>query len=183
LTPISRIKEIERIQFKEETMRVATIIALFAVMLAGTAFAGDNGNGCKLQGTWYGAMPGAGSFVVQYYGTGDNTGTDDTEWIKIDDALIAMGFARASHSRGVWTKTGPNTYTSVLLTFYYDAAGQIIWIGRSHGVKKLTDCNTMEYRGTFTEVLNPDMSVAYCYPNDPNVVSDVHRMVLEDCCP
>jgi hypothetical protein len=28
------------------------IFALFAVMLAGTAFVGDSGNRCKLQGTW-----------------------------------------------------------------------------------------------------------------------------------
>jgi hypothetical protein len=172
----------EGIQFKEETVRITTIIALFDVLVVGSAFAGDNGNGCKLQGTWHGVSPGVGSFVVQYHGTEDNTGTDDTEWIKIDDALLAMGLVRASYSHGIWTKTGRNTCNSVLLTFY-NADGQIAWIGRSHGVKKLIDCNTMEYTGTFTEILNPDMSVAYCYENDPTVVTEVRRMVLEDFCP
>ena len=87
-------------------MRITTIIALFAVLVVGSAFAGDNGNGCKLQGTWHGVSPGVGSFVVQYHGTEDNTGTDDTEWIKIDDALLAMGLVRASYPMAFGPRQG-----------------------------------------------------------------------------
>jgi hypothetical protein len=54
------------------------------------AEAGSAGNGCKLQGTWIGEAPypllgGAGDynlkFFAVYHGTGDNEGTDVTEWI------------------------------------------------------------------------------------------------------
>jgi len=34
-------------------MKAKTIIVFFVVLfVAGTVFAGDNGNGCKLQGIW-----------------------------------------------------------------------------------------------------------------------------------
>jgi hypothetical protein len=163
-------------------MKTKTIILLFVVvLLVGTAFAGDSPNGCKLQGTWYGVIPGAGAFVVQYHGTGDNNGTDDTEWVKLDDALLGMGISRASNSRGVWTKTAPNIYNSTLLTFWYDADGQIAMITRAHGTKLLTDCDTMEYKGTFIEVLDFDMNVLYWYP-DPSI-GEVRRVLPGDCCP
>ena len=161
-------------------MRIATTIALFGLMLLGTAFAGDDGNGCKLQGTWYSVATDndSNSFVVQYYGTGDTEGTDDSEWVKIGNAWKALGIARLSNTRGLWKKTGPNTYSSVLLTFLYDAEGQLMLISRNYGVKKLIDCNTMEYRGTFTEYLNLYMNVFFSFPDDPTAPPTIaHRMV------
>ena len=161
-------------------MRIATTIALFGLMLLGTAFAGDDGNGCKLQGTWYSVATDndSNSFVVQYYGTGDTEGTDDSEWVKIGNAWKALGIARLSNTRGLWKKTGPNTYSSVLLTFAYNAEGQIIAITRNYGIKKLVDCNTMEYRGTFTEYLNFNMDVWYSFPDDPEAPPTIaHRML------
>ena len=104
-------------------MRIATIISLFAVMLAGTAFAGDNGNGCKLQGTWIGETPyplpdetpmdptdDASyilTFFAAYHGTGDNEGTEVLEWI---NPVPAPGIGW-SNVGGIWKKVGPNQYS------------------------------------------------------------------------
>ena len=159
-------------------MRIATIIALIAVLLTGTALAGDSENGCKLPGTWYGVAPGMGTFVLAYSATGDNTGTDITEWVKLDPALQGLGIAKVSSSRGIWTKTGPKTYDFVILTFFYLANGEVALISRSHGVKNFTDCNTVEVRGTFVEYLTPDWEVWYTAPDATFAVS--HRLVLED---
>ena len=102
-------------------MKIATIIALYVVLLAGTAFAGDNGNGCKLQGTWIGETPYPLpdetpmdptdneyymlKMVNVYYGTGDNDGIAVAEWI---NPVPDPGTSWSNSGRGVWEKSGPN---------------------------------------------------------------------------
>jgi hypothetical protein len=131
-------------------MRIITVVALFAVMLAGTAFAGDNGNGCKLIGTWIGETPypllDNPDFVLKfwltYIGTGDNEGTEIVEWINFPHApeVVYIG------PRGVWQKSGPNKYDYTMLSFSSDlTTGQILFpVQRTSGTKTLTGCNTME---------------------------------------
>jgi hypothetical protein len=151
LTPVSRIKEIESIQFKEKTMRIITVVALFAVMLAGTAFAGDSGNGCKLQGTWVWEFPFplpwdenfALKYLITYMGTGDNEGTDITEPLNSD--FFYGPDLSLSSSHGIWVKSGPGQYDYTVVAYVADRASGIIVAGSmTSGTKILTGCNTAE---------------------------------------
>jgi len=188
LAPVSSIKEIESIQFKEEAMRIKMIVALFAVMLAGTAFAGDNG--CKLQGTWIGETPYPLpddtpmdptddiyymlKFFTVYHGTGDTEGTDVIEWINpVPGPSIGW-----SNVRGIWKKIGPNKYSYTAIGYMFNVAtGDIVQIVRHGGTKLLTDCNTMEVTSGI-EYLAPDMTPLMCISG----TSTLHRIPMQEPC-
>ena len=164
-------------------MKIATIIALFVVLLAGTAFAGDSGNGCKLQGTWTGELPYylAGGpdlymlkFFVTYHGTGDNEGTEVLEWIN----PVPVPGQSWSNMRGIWKKVGPNKYSYSGYVYGFDkATGAITAIMRHGGTILLTDCNTMEVNMT-SEILAPDMTPLMCI-GSPAIF---HRMLPQEPC-
>jgi hypothetical protein len=167
----------------EEDMKTTTIFVLFALVLAGTAFAGDNGNGCKLLGTWVGEMPyphpEGGYYTLKffgvYHGTGDNNGTDVLDWIN----SIPDPGTKWSSGRGVWEKAGPNQYRYTLLGHIFDAqTGEIMAVVRHVGLKTLTDCNTMEVI-TRVEYLTPDMTqTIMCIPGE----ATLHRVVEAEPC-
>ncbi len=161
-------------------MRITLVVALFAVVLAGTAFAGDSGNGCKLQGSWLGRIPTGGIYIVTYHGTGDNEGTDDLEWITGSPTLFGVfPYATSvSSNRGVWAKAGPNKYDFTLLQVGLNADQNIEYIARYSGTKILTDCNTMEVRILAVEILSPeDLQPLACIPMDPNTPPTIARRI------
>jgi hypothetical protein len=168
---------------EEETMRMTIVIALFAFVLAGTAFAGDSNNGCKVQGTWIGEtpypLPSSGyymlKFVITYQGTGDTEGTVRMEFA---NPIPMPGTLWSSAAHGVWAKTGPNTYKYTELGFIYDAmTGEILTIVRHIGRATIKTCNEAEFTGT-TEYLNPDYTPQYpgCIP----ITGLVHRVLLQE---
>jgi hypothetical protein len=168
-------------------MRIITVVALFAVMLAGTAFAGDNGNGCKLQGTWVWEFPFplpwdenfALKYLITYMGTGDNVGTDITEPLN-SDFLYGPDLS-LSNSHGIWVKSGPNQYDYTLIGYVTDRASGTIVAGTStSGTKILTSCNTAEANAVTVPLIPGTMEP------DPNsepsyVGSGVgHRLLLQE---
>jgi hypothetical protein len=158
-------------------MKAKIFVALFAIMLAGTAFAGDSGNGCKLQGTWlYNASTPLVDnlrFWATYNGTGDNDGTEIVEYIN-----YPQNFVSYSTARGVWKKSGPNKYDYTMIDFLiYRETGEIVTVTRYTGTKTMIDCNTIE--GTiWSEALDPDTME----PNTPPVYGGTgigHRILLQ----
>ena len=128
-------------------MKVKIIVTLFAVMLlAVSAFAGDNGNGCKLQGTWIGETPYALpdntpndpsddvyymlKFFSVFHGTGDNEGTEVTEFI---NPVPAPGTTWGNGgARGVWEKSGSNQYKYTKFGYIYATAnGAYSWLSNT----------------------------------------------------
>ena len=171
-------------------MRTKIMIVLFAVLLAGTAFAGDNGNGCKLQGTWIGEVPYPLpdetpmdptddvyymlKFFAAYHGTGDNEGTEVLEWI---NPVPAPGIGW-SNIRGIWKKVGPNQYSYTAKGFFFNkATGAIVMVVRWGGTKHLTDCNTMEAT-SIIEYLTPDMTPLQCISG----TGILQRMIPQEPC-
>ena len=131
-------------------MRKATIIALFAVMLAGTAFTGDNGNGCKLQGTWIFDTPwvagdGSGDYTLKTFITFNGNGTGD------DDGTLELDYANPwpgsgllwTINRGVWKKSGGNNYKYTYYVALADEMGTVYGTLRHNGTATLQDCNTL----------------------------------------
>jgi len=155
-------------------MRIAAFFALVAVMLAGTAFAGDSGNGCKLQGTWYGDAPDFSRWIANYHGAGANEGTSDLEFI---NPILPPGTSLSS-ARGVWAKSGPSTFDYTLIYFLSDAGGNIILAIRDSGVKTLTDCNTMEITNC-TNYVDPETLEPYPGPCVPSTAT-ARRVLLQE---
>jgi len=164
-------------------MKIRILVVLIAVMLTGTAFAGDSDNGCKLQGTWTGEMPYllAGGpdyymlkFFTTYHGTGDNEGTEVMDWI---NPVPAPG-TEWSNVRGVWKKVGPNKYSYTGYGYMFDkATGDVVMILRHGGIKHLTDCNTMEATSS-VEYLAPDMTPLLCVGGTVTL----KRVVMQEPC-
>jgi hypothetical protein len=164
-------------------MRIITIVALFAVILAGTAFAGDSGNGCKLQGTWMGEAPyplagGPNYYMLKmfvvYNGTGDTEGTEVSEWIN----PVPTPGTSWSNARGVWVKSGPHKYKYTKLGYSYDQeSGDIVEVLRHTGTITITDCNTALVESSL-EFSTPDMTPVMCVP----YTVTLHRMLPAEPC-
>ncbi len=107
----------------EETMKITAISVLVVLMLAGMAFAGDEGNGCKLEGTWIVGGPNDWWLTTEtFQGKGDNistflyeSATDLGGWFALPPGVgnpvgVQIPNARVTLRNGIWAKTGPNTY-------------------------------------------------------------------------
>jgi len=160
-------------------MRITTIIALFAVLLAGTAFAGDNdkGQGCKLQGTW---LYVTSAYVenlrlwATYNGTGDNDGTEIVEYINYPQNVVSY-----STARGVWKKSGPNKYDYTMIDFLFlRETGELLAVTRYTGTKTMTDCSTIEAT-SWVEALDPDTMEPMMEPFYMGT-STGHRILLQE---
>jgi len=166
-------------------MRAKIIVVFFVVLfVAGTVFAGDNANGCKLQGTWIGETPyplagGPELYMLKlffiYHGTGDNEGTVAMDFI---NPVPAPGHSW-SNGRGIWKKVGPNKYSYTMDVYEFDVAtGDIFGIGRHVGIANLKDCNTIELNTSFEVLVAPDMTPAGC----SGIALAIHRMLPQEPC-
>lgn len=164
-------------------MRIITVVALFAVLLAGTAFAGDTGNGCKLEGTWYGEDYFMGSFAIQYHGEGNSTGTLHMEMTKFNDVFhqLWIDLTGVSHLLGNWKQKGDKSYSFVRQQTWY-ISGAAVGISRVHGTMRFTDCNTLESRYTYFENFTMDMDLYEEFPMDPEAYPPAvaHRLLFKD---
>ena len=174
-------------------MKVKIMVTLFAVMLlAVSAFAGDSSKVCKLQGTWIGEFPYALpdntpndpsddvyymlKFFSVFHGTGDNGGTEVTEFI---NPVPAPGTTWGPSARGVWEKSGPNQYKYTKWGHIYATAnGTILMVVKHTGTFALTDCNTLRANTEVEYLSYPDMTSLMCTAGEVTL----KRVVLEDGC-
>ncbi|RQV97144.1 hypothetical protein EH220_04955 [bacterium] len=159
---------------------------VLALSIPSSLVAGNSGKACKLQGTWLWEFPyedlGPG-FVLKtwasYFGTGDNEGTDISEYINFPDIFPDFSI---STTRGVWTKKGPNTYDFSILEFWvHRASGSVILVYRYSGTKTMIDCNTLEST-VFVESLDPDTMEPLNEPYE-GLSGTAHRVVLRESIP
>jgi len=160
---------------KKITIGAVTALALTTLAILPLwqmdAEAESAGNGCKLQGTWIGELPyplpgGSGFYSLKFFatfnGTGDTDGTEVTEWVNpVPDPGTSW-----SNTRGVWVKSGPNTYQTSKVGFLYLVGdGTVLTIIRHASTGALKDCNTMEVTGTAEYLdagtMQPQMCVPY----------------------
>ena len=109
----------------------------------------ENGNGkCKLQGTWiYDFAWGMWSITVT--GTGDNKGTIDWEFIGPSNHPEYCPGCYWTSIRGVWEKSGPETY-EFTTQGYYIVDGAVTFTILNQGTMTLTECNTAEVNEEYT---------------------------------
>lgn len=111
--------------------------------------------GCSLQGSWMGSNI---KLLTTYNGLSASSGTIIEE-LPGFDATFGGRFPAAvtlTSLRGVWERTGGNTFVYTQVGYALDAAGNIVWIGKNSGNKTLTeDCNLMTIKSTL-EVFSPD---------------------------
>jgi len=127
-------------------------IALLSVSLVSAK------SGCRLEGSWLGFGADGSRWLATYHGESANAGTNDLEFF-FEPTLGGLfpGAVSISSARGVWVRTGGNTFAYTLITFGLDAGGNVAWIIKNSGNKTLTDnCNLMTIEGTL-EVFLPEV--------------------------
>ena len=135
-------------------------------LLAATMAAAGKDDGCKLQGTWMSfdenGVPG---WVAGIHGQSASCGTNELEY----PAFMIPGFSDVvggTNMRGVWERTGGNTFDYTMFGYTYDEFGTPVWMNRMYGTLTLTDdCNT----ATVTATVN----ILFCF--EPFSCSDPYR--------
>ena len=136
---------------KQLISRAALAVALFVIFAATTAWGKD---GCNLQGSWIG-IDGA-VLVVAYDGQSSSSGTAIEEVPTLVPYFppICLG-VRASSLRGVWQRTGGNTFSYTQVGYAIDENNNVACIIKNSGNKTLTeDCNLMTVESTL-EIFGP----------------------------
>jgi hypothetical protein len=125
------------------------LLGLVAVCLSvpAVAVAAEGGKGCSLIGTWFGFDPATQvltGWMINVHGKSNNQGTNDLEYPTFDPTLNgAFPAVRLSSLRGVWKRTGGNTFDYSFMGIAVDGADLPVWIGRVSGSIELSsDCNS-----------------------------------------
>jgi hypothetical protein len=127
---------------------LAVVIAL-STALALTAAAADGG--CKLQGSWIGVE--GGELLVAYEGQ-SSSGTLNEELPVLDLSLFEFycpgtGALRISSLKGLWARTGGNTFIYTQVGYVVDEGNHVVCIMKNSGKKTLSDgCNFMTVDST-----------------------------------
>ena len=156
-------------------MSVIGVVLLAAPAMGAT---GQN-NGCSLQGSWMGT--GNIQLLTTYNGQSVSSGTIIGELPGFDPTLGGT-FPNAvtlTSLRGVWERTGGNTFVYSQVGYALDATGKIVWIGKNSGNKLLTeDCNLMKIESTLA-VSSPDGTPLFCAPVETIYL---HRITIDPPC-
>ena len=134
------------------------------VFLAASALAAEQPKaGCSVQGSWMSADVNGFQSLLTDIGESGSSGTQAVELFgAFADPTLGgqfQGGVKISTLRGVWERTGGNTFAYTQIWYSLDAAENILWIGKNSGTKTLSeDCNLMEVDSTlefFSPTENP----------------------------
>ena len=144
-------------------------ILLLGFTIPGVAVAGGGDKGCSIQGTWFGVvgpLP-SGDFSTQLTGwlltvagKSNNEGTNNLEFPNFDATLDGMvpNAVGISNLRGVWKRTGGNTFDYMFMGYAVDADNSPLYIAKISGhVTLFNDCQN-EHITAHMELYLPDVS-------------------------
>jgi len=146
-------------------------VLMLGLTIPGVASAGYFGWGCSLQGTWFGVEAPENTvltgWVVTVTGKSHFRGTNNLEHA-LFDATLSVPFEpfqlypdadRLGSLRGVWMRTGFNTFAYTMTGIAVDADGAPVWVGKLSGNITLSDdCKSEEITATlktFAPLVSP----------------------------
>jgi hypothetical protein len=137
-------------------IRIILTTLIFAVPVCAGA---DNNVDCKLIGSWVGYdANGAVWWTSTLDGQNASQGTANLE----TPGAVAFfpGAAAVTELKGVWKRTGGDTYDWTMLGFAYDAFGTTLTLGKLSGKDTISqDCNTVYVTDVAMEVFLPTADV------------------------
>lgn len=160
--------------------RIGAVILMFGLAVPGIALANGNAKGCSLQGTWIGFDPldnnALTGWIVSANGKSNDEGTNILEFPNFDPTLSGLfpSAVHASPSRGIWVRTGGNTFDYTMIAVAVDAAWDIVWVSKLSGhVTLIENCSIERIDDTKLEIYAPDqnpytgtlMELPYGVPN------------------
>lgn len=182
-------------------MKKLIVLACVGLGLATTAFAGKPpkptpppapvaDTNCQLLGTWFGITspedPKLAGWMVSVTGQNSAHGTNNLEYptfdptlsflepyLTPDDATLFATAKRISTLRGVWQRTGGNTFTYSFMGMAVNEQNLPVWFGRVTGDITLSDDCKSEYITAWMDVYLPTVSpftgaAKYSFPLAPH---------------
>jgi hypothetical protein len=134
--------------------RILVSLVTLCMAVPGLAFASggpgaDSGpRSCEFQGTWFGVTSPTDltltGWMVTVEGKSHLSGTNNLEYPTFDPTLGgAFPAVRISTLRGIWERTGRNTFAYSFTGFGLDAVNSPVYISKVNGTIKLSrDCRT-----------------------------------------
>lgn len=148
---------------------LATSILMFAApVLSGEKFEAD----CKLLGSWMGYdASGSAWWTSTADGQSASHGTLNLE--VPGSVLFFPGATSVTELRGVWEKTGGNTYEWTVIGFPYDASATTIVLARLSGKNTINeDCDSEIVTDVVMEVFLPDADLNSGIPISTSLFPD-----------
>jgi hypothetical protein len=180
------LTEMEVLVMKKKGFYIGLVtVFLFGFLsVPGTAVAAPAQN-CSYIGSWYGFIGGVVEWTVNVQGLSQSSGTIDLEDIIFDPTLGLEMFedaVRMSSIKGVWERTGGNTFSITGIGYAIDPTGAQVWLGKMSGyVTIVDDCNTESLDLTL-EVFAPGQdpfAEAAIYGGFPLPVHEGYRMRVD----
>jgi len=141
-------------------------ILLLGFTVPGVALADGGGKGCSNMGTWFGVLdPLYGDMTLTGWtttvtGQSANKGVNVIEWPDFDPSLglTFPPFSDAHHinnMRGVWERTGGNTFVYSFTGFAYDESNVRVYLAKISGTVTLFDDCQLEEITAYMEAFAP----------------------------
>lgn len=131
--------------------------------ISGAVLADSAGKGCSIQGTWFGVNDVGDTrftgWMITVTGKSANEGENNIEYPNFD-ATLGGNFPNAvslSSSRGVWKRTGGNTFDYKFTGYAIDEFRMPVYIATVSGVAKTIEDCSYEYITATIDVFLPTM--------------------------
>ncbi len=140
------------------------LVGIIAAALAAPGVAMAGGQGCKMQGTWFGVDSYENKlltgWMVTATGKSADHGTNNLEFPVFDPTLNGTfeTAVRLSSLRGAWHRTGGNTFNYSFMGYAVDQYNMPVWIGRVSGTATLSHRCSFETITATMAVYSPGMS-------------------------
>lgn len=139
---------------------IGILTASFAA--SGVAIAGNGARDCSPIGTWFGVDPDTHvltGWLDSTNGQSNDQGTISFESPTFDPTLYGL-FPTAvggSGDKGVWKRTGGNTFKYSFMGIAVDSSNAIVYIGKTSGtITMLEDCKTQRITAVIAVYLPED---------------------------
>jgi hypothetical protein len=165
------------------------VFIIILSMVASTMVLAGRHRICKLHGSWIGYDDSGSYWLATYHGKTAFSGTSDLDFPLFEPTLGGLfpEAVKVSSARGVWERTGVNTFAYTLILFGIDGNGAVSWILKNSGDKTLTEnCSLMSIKSSI-EVFLPDVDPfdgepIICIPPPPEPTSWEVRMRVDPPC-
>jgi hypothetical protein len=134
------------------------IFAVILLFLAPVPVAAGKEDGCKLNGSWIGYSDTGAWWMASPTGQNANHGINVLDVPGFDFTLEgAFPAVNSSKLRGVWERTGGNTFAYTVIGFVVDINGDALYISKLSGTETIMEgCDVMFLEQTTLQIYAPD---------------------------
>jgi hypothetical protein len=139
-------------------LRFFTLFTLILLFMAPAQVTAGNKGGCKLNGSWIGYNDSGAWWMASPTGYNAREGTTVLDVPGFDFTLEgAFPVVNSSQLRGVWKRTGGNTFAYTVIGFGVNSDGEALYISKLTGTETIMEnCDVMFLEQTTLQIYAPE---------------------------